>query len=125
MRGMESNEMRVEAVFDGQVFRPNNDLELMPDTQVVLTVTVVDGNTATRQGLDTVKEPTLFAPQETTYLVIPEDADLREVAVNYWPKEGVAGASVRRRSVSKVPARQQPPDDSDLLIMDDADGLQN
>ena len=123
---MEGDEIRVAAVFENGVLRPTEDLELAPDTQVMLTITVLEAKPLDQdKGLDTVTEPTLFAPSETHFLVIPEDADLREVAVNYWPKDGVAATEVRRRRVSKVPIRKQPADDSDLLIMDDIDGMQN
>lgn len=121
---MEGDGLKVQAVFDGRVLRPLRELELTPNTKVLLTIEVVEADASKpNEGTDTVTEPTLFTAQETTYLIIPEDADLREVAVNYWPKEGAAASEVRRRSVAKVPTRQQPNDDSDLLIMDDADGI--
>lgn len=121
---MEEDEIRVAAVFEGGAFRPTEEIKLAPGTQVILTISSVKAQ-AKDKGWDIVAKPTLFVPTETNYLVIPEDADLREVAVNYWPKEGAAATKVRRRSVAKVPTRSQPTDDADLLIMDDVDSLQN
>jgi len=123
---MEGDEIRVAAVFENGVFRPAEAPELAPGTHVMLSVTTVKTNASIHdKGRDKVIETTLFAPKETNFVVISEDADLREVAVNYWPKECVSASEVRRRSVPKVPVRKQPADDSDLLIIDDIDSVQN
>jgi predicted DNA-binding antitoxin AbrB/MazE fold protein len=54
----------IEAVFDGQVLRPDRPLDLMPNTRVTLVVTVPDSFEPVESFLDTALSLKLEGPED-------------------------------------------------------------
>lgn len=84
------NMREIEAIFDGEVLRPVNPIRLKANTRVMVRLEGI-GRAAHVAVESSVEEgvvtTTRLGGSTTTYLVIPEDADLRDFARDYWPKD--------------------------------------